>query len=128
MSTKNELIPQLTQLAQQLGRTISTTGTVEELNLRLREAREELEALGETAGVSSATVSPGADHLTDENAPKTRLSAAPVDYVTVRARKTLHIRGWDPQTGRPVRLVLEGAQVMVEADDLPALQGLVSEA
>ncbi|WP_052048943.1 DNA-packaging protein FI [Cedecea neteri] len=131
MALKDDLIKQLNDMGKQLGRTISTDGSVEDLKLRVREVQEELDALSddgdgnEDSNEGDGGQGAGAGESTNDT-PK-----PPVEdrekVVLVRALRTLHVKGQDPKTRRMVRVVVQDSVVLVASTDLQALKGLVRE-
>lgn len=129
MANKDELICELNALSLTLGRSLSTTGSIADLELRVREAQEELDALSEPLSGDDS----GSETLTepeplpdsDESGNDAVSAPATGERVCVRALKTLHLQAWHPVSGCPVRVAAQDSEVLVNASDLPALQGLV---
>lgn len=129
MALKDDLIKELNGIGKQLGRTISTDGSVEDLKLRLRELQEELEALSDDGDGEGSEDNGGQGAGSDESTIDT--SKPPAEegdkLVLVCALHTLHVKGLDPRTRRPVRVVVRDSEVLVASTDLQALRGLVRE-
>lgn len=131
MAQKDDLIKQLNDIGKQLGRTVSTDGSLEDLKLRLRELQEELEALnddgddGEGSNGGDSGQGAGADESTNDT-PKPPAEEEG-KFVLVRALRTLHVKGQDPKTRRMMRVVVQDSEVLVASTDLQTLKGLVRE-
>lgn len=129
MANKDDLILHINELGQKLGRTLTTTGTIADLELRIREAQEELDALDEPLSGDGSDSGTGAQPLPlpDSGAAVSDEPSAPAagDRVCVRVLRTLHLQAWHPVSGRPVRVAVQDSEVLVNASELPALQKLV---
>lgn len=64
--TKNEIITRLCALSGELGREIDTTGTLAELELRLREVEEECSVIRDDALISEDAIPSGPSVVYDE--------------------------------------------------------------
>lgn len=125
MANKDELIAKLGELGKVLGRELSTEGTIADLQLRIREAEEEIEALEEDgdgtdgAGGGSGTLpaSPG-----DELKPKVPKSEVNNNWVAVRVLMTLHINALHETRNQPVKMAYAGDTVRVLASDVDELE------
>lgn len=112
MSQKEELITQLNALSEQLGRKLPVTGSLADLQQRVREAQEEL------AEVASAP----------EEAPSEEVISPDLqgDRIHVTALETLHTDAFNAQ-GQPVSLVLKGESCWLAPAWVPELsqRGLI---
>lgn len=112
MSQKEELITQLNALSEQLGRKLPVTGSLADLQQRVREAQEEL------AEVASAS----------EEAPSEDVNSfdSQAERVHVTALVTLHTDAFNAQ-GQPISLVLKGESCWLAPEWVPELsqRGLI---
>ncbi len=113
--TKTELIARLEELGSLLGRQLDTSGTVTELELRLREAEDECAEL-KSDSIVTDTYPTSADTAKKEVVSQS-ISAG---YVRMTPLCTLHIRGRDPLTKKLVEIAFAGCQVEVPAADAEA--------
>ncbi|HEJ7174544.1 TPA: DNA-packaging protein FI [Serratia marcescens] len=121
MAAKDELITRLGELGKVLGRELSTQGSVTDLQLRVREAEEEIEAVadngvdgtGGDAGTDRAHLLPGDLLPGDLILP----SEGEIEWVTVRALTTLHINALHKTRDQLVRLVYADDIVRVSVSD-----------
>ncbi|RJK62000.1 DNA-packaging protein [Serratia marcescens] len=137
MAAKDELIAKLGELGKVLGRELSTEGTIADLQLRIREAEEEIEALqddgagtgteGDTGGAS------GSGSLlqttTEQRQPRAPKSEVDNEWVTVRVLTTLHINALHETRNQPVKMAYAGDTVRVLESDVDELEdaGYVTE-
>ncbi|MBY5201023.1 DNA-packaging protein [Citrobacter braakii] len=133
MTEKEKLIARLNELGAQLGREVNTSGTIQELSMRIAELEEELNDGTDTdsvenGGVSDVSASTGAV----EPVPPvdTVLSGRTDDaLMAVEALVTLHIEALHATRDERVSIVEAGTVIRVkeaDADSLVAL-GLVRE-
>ncbi|CAI2527375.1 DNA-packaging protein FI [Serratia ficaria] len=128
MAVKDDLIAQLGELGKVLGRELSTEGTIADLQLRIREAKEEIEALEEdgdgTDGSSGGA--PGSGPLlqttTEQHQPRAPKSEDEIEWVTVRVLTTLHINALHETRNQPVKMAYAGDTVRVLASDVDELE------
>ena len=137
MTEKEKLVARLNELGTQLNREVSTSGTIQELTMRIAELEEELDGNaglvdGEN-GVQNASDSTDSTDSTDNNVAnvakvKTE-SATTGDLVSVETLATLHIDALHATRNEPVSIVEPGVIIRVseqDADDLIA-KGLAFE-
>ncbi|MBC3253512.1 hypothetical protein H8I91_24920 [Serratia fonticola] len=131
MATKNELIAQLLDMGGVLGRELLTSGSVAELELRVREAQEEIAQLNEDGihlqgGIAGAA---GADAVFPGESLKPTSQALP-ELVKVCPLKTLHIAGaWHETKNEAVTMAIANKAIRVSpelADEL-VIAGLATE-
>lgn len=128
MATKDELIAKLGELGKVLGRELSAEGTIADLQLRIREAEEEIEALeedgdgstGGTGGALGSGLLPAAPG--DELQPSAPKSEGAIEWVTVRVLTTLHINALHETRNQPVKMAYAGDTVRVLASDVDELE------
>ncbi|TBM13529.1 DNA-packaging protein FI [Hafnia paralvei] len=120
---KDELIGQLQALSTQLGRDADISGTAAELQMRIREAQEELDALNDDDGDEQASVVLPVKINNDES---TFVEGA--SWVPAVACKTLHIRALHAERDEALALICAGQALRVAADEADALAtaGLVT--
>ncbi|EMO7233020.1 DNA-packaging protein [Citrobacter freundii] len=133
MTEKEKLIARLNELGAQLGREVNTSGTIQELSMRIAELEEELNDGTDTDSVENGGVSDGSAS-TGAVGP-----VPPVDNVlsgrtdgalmAVETLVTLHIEALHATRDDRVAIVEAGTVIRVteaDADSLVAL-GLVRE-
>ncbi|ELO0905804.1 DNA-packaging protein FI [Escherichia coli] len=137
MTEKEKLVARLNELGTQLNREVSTSGTIQELTMRIAELEEELDGnAGSVDGendVQNASDSTDSTDSTDNNVAnvakvKTE-SATTGDLVSVETLATLHIDALHATRNEPVSIVEPGVIIRVseqDADDLIA-KGLAFE-
>lgn len=137
MTEKETLIARLNELGTQLNREVSTSGTIQELTMRIAELEEELDGNAGSVdgenGVQNASDSTDSTDSTDNNVAnvakvKTE-SATTGDLVSVETLATLHIDALHATRNEPVSIVEPGVIIRVseqDADDLIA-KGLAFE-
>lgn len=133
MTEKEKLIARLNELGAQLDREVNTSGTIQELSMRIAELEEELNDGTDTDSVENGGVSDGsASTGAVEPVPPvdTVLSGRTDDaLMTVEALATLHIEALHATRDERVSIVEAGTVIRVkeaDADSLVAL-GLVRE-
>ncbi|MFI7808536.1 DNA-packaging protein FI [Citrobacter werkmanii] len=133
MTEKEKLIARLNELGAQLDREVNTSGTIQELSMRIAELEEELNDGTDTDSVENGGVSDGsASTGAVEPVPPvhTVLSGRTDDaLMAVEALATLHIEALHATRDERVSIVEAGTVIRVkeaDADSLVAL-GLVRE-
>lgn len=144
MTEKEKLIARLNDLGTQLNREVSTSGTIQELTMRIAELEEELD--GDASSVDGENVKENAHDSTDidtdtnidtdstENdvaeAEKVKTEAVTTDdRVSVETLATLHVDALHATRNEPVSIVEPGVIIRVseqDADELIA-NGLARE-
>ena len=137
MTEKEKLIARLNELGVKLNREVSTSGTIQELTMRIAELEEELEE-GEEVIDDEAGARSDADSTDDgagSNGENTSeddagASAATGDLVCVETLATLHIDALHATRNERVTIVEPGVFIRVSDHDADLLiaQGLVREA
>ncbi|EJC6091375.1 DNA-packaging protein FI [Citrobacter freundii] len=137
MTEKEKLIARLNELGVKLNREVSTSGTIQELTMRIAELEEELEE-GEEVIDDEAGARSDADSTDDgagSNGENTSeddagASAATGDLVCVETLATLHIDALHATRNERVTIVEPGVFIRVSDQDADLLiaQGLVREA
>ncbi|MHB2199910.1 MAG: DNA-packaging protein FI [Escherichia coli] len=137
MTEKEKVVARLNELGTQLNREVSTSGTIQELTMRIAELEEELDGNAGSVdgenGVQNASDSTDSTDSTDSNVAnvakvKTE-SATTGDLVSVETLATLHIDALHATRNEPVSIVEPGVIIRVseqDADDLIA-KGLAFE-
>lgn len=137
MTEKEKLVASLNELGTQLNREVSTSGTIQELTMRIAELEEELDGNAGSVdgenGVQNASDSTDSTDSTDNNVAnvakvKTE-SATTGDLVSVETLATLHIDALHATRNEPVSIVEPGVIIRIseqDADDLIA-KGLAFE-
>ena len=137
MTEKEKLVARLNELGTQLNREVSTSGTIQELTMRIAELEEELDGNAGSVdgenGVQNASDSTDSTDSTDNNVAnvakvKTE-SATTGDLVSVETLATLHIDALHATRNEPVSIVEPGVIIRVseqDADELIA-KGLARE-
>ncbi|MES0529118.1 DNA-packaging protein FI [Citrobacter portucalensis] len=133
MTEKEKLIARLHELGAQLGREVNTSGTIQELSMRIAELEEELNDGTDTdsvenGGVSDGSASTGAVGPVPpvDNVLSSRTDGA---LMAVETLVTLHIEALHATRDERVAIVEAGTVIRVkeaDADSLVAL-GLVRE-
>lgn len=120
---KDELIGQLQALSVKLGRDADIGGTVAELQMRIREAQDELDALNDDDGNEQTSVVLPAEINNDVSTLVDKTS-----WVPAVACKTLHIRALHAERDEALVLICAGELLRVAADEADALAtaGLVT--
>lgn len=119
---KDELIGQLQALSAQLGRDADISGTAAELQMRIREAQDELDALNDESDELSVD-GQHTQNLSDESA-----SMENASWVHAVACKTLHVRALHAERDEVLALIYTGELLRVAVDEADALAtaGLVT--
>lgn len=120
---KDELIGQLQALSAQLGRDADISGTAAELQMRIREAQDELDALNDDDGNEKTSVVLPVGINNDEFT-----QAAKSSWVRAVACKTLHVRALHADRDEVLALSYTGELLRVAVDEADALAaaGLVT--
>ncbi|EAP7472901.1 hypothetical protein HHY41_004576 [Salmonella enterica] len=130
MATKEDRIKFLRKLGEKLGRDVDTTGTVAEIEQRIKELKEELAAADEQDEQGEEVVARGREDVaeTDDQEAQEDVQIKPREeaqkkvpgvglpregLVKVRAIRTLHLRALDGETDREVEMVEPGDVVRV---------------
>ncbi|PAO06157.1 DNA-packaging protein [Enterobacter cloacae] len=142
MTEKEKLIARLNDLGTQLNREVSTSGTIQELTMRIAELEEELDgdasSVGGENGEENAHDSTDIDTDTDTDstdndvadAEKVKTEAVTTDdRISVETLATLHVDALHATRNEPVSIVEPGVIIRVseqDADELIA-KGLARE-
>ena len=138
MTEKEKLIARLNDLGTQLNREVSTSGTIQELTMRIAELEEELD--GDASSVDGENVKENAHDSTDIDTDSTENDVAEAekvkteavttdDRVSVETLATLHVDALHATRNEPVSIVEPGVIIRVseqDADELIA-KGLARE-
>ncbi|AIV30114.1 Gp9 [Enterobacter cloacae] len=136
MTEKEKLIARLNDLGTQLNREVSTSGTIQELTMRIAELEEELD--GDASSVDGENGEENAHDSTDTDstdidvadAEKVKSEAVTTDdRVSVETLATLHVDAFHATRNEPVSIVEPGVIIRVseqDADELIA-KGLARE-
>ncbi|HCR4044422.1 TPA: DNA-packaging protein [Citrobacter freundii] len=133
MTEKEKLIARLNELGAQLDREVNTSGTIQELSMRIAELEEELNDGTDTDSVENGGVSDGsASTGAVEPVPPvdTVLSGRTDDaLMAVEALATLHIEALHATRDELVSIVEAGTVIRVKEADVDSLValGLVRE-
>ncbi|HGV0522704.1 TPA: DNA-packaging protein FI [Escherichia coli] len=134
MTEKEKLVARLNELGTQLNREVSTSGTIQELTMRIAELEEELDgnawSVDGENGVQNASDSTDSTDNNVANVAKVKTESATTgDLVSVETLATLHIDALHATRNEPVSIVEPGVIIRVseqDADDLIA-KGLAFE-
>ena len=134
MTEKEKLGARLNELGTQLNREVSTSGTIQELTMRIAELEEELDGNAGSVdgenGVQNASDSTDSTDNNVANVAKVKTESATTgDLVSVETLATLHIDALHATRNEPVSIVEPGVIIRVseqDADDLIA-KGLAFE-
>ena len=134
MTEKEKLVDRLNELGTQLNREVSTSGTIQELTMRIAELEEELDGNAGSVdgenGVQNASDSTDSTDYNVANVAKVKTESATTgDLVSVETLATLHIDALHATRNEPVSIVEPGVIIRVseqDADDLIA-KGLAFE-
>jgi hypothetical protein len=134
MTEKETLIARLKELGKMLGRDVNTSGTIQELSMRIAELEEELDgdagSVDGENGEENASGSTGSTDVDIADAAKEKTKATTTDdRVTVETLATLHIDALHATRNEPVSIVEPGVIIRVskqDADELIA-KGLARE-
>jgi hypothetical protein len=131
MTEKEKLVVRLNELGTLLNREVSTTGTIQELTMRIAELEEELD--GDAISVDGESDGQNAADSTDSDvadAAKVKTEAVTTsDRVSVETLATLHVDALHATRNEPVSIVEPGVIIRVseqDADELIA-KGLARE-
>jgi hypothetical protein len=136
MTEKEKLIARLNDLGTRLNREVSTSGTIQELTMRIAELEEELD--GDAGSVDGENGEENAHDSTDTDstdidvadAEKVKTEAVTTDdRVSVETLATLHVDALHATRNEPVSIVEPGVIIRVseqDADELIA-KGLARE-
>lgn len=125
-TNKDALIATLGALSKQLGRELSAEGTAAELQLRIREAEDELATQADGENTRGNPGEPDKD--TGVTADRSSTSPQPPDAVAalggvrVQVLTTLHINALHETRDQPVKLAYTGDIVRVPAESVDALR------
>ncbi|MGJ51707.1 DNA-packaging protein [Escherichia coli] len=128
MTEKEKLVARLNELGTQLNREVSTSGTIQELTMRIAELEEELDGNAGSVdgenGVQNASDSTDSTDSNVANVAKVKTESATTgDLVSVETLATLHIDALHATRNEPVSIVEPGVIIRVseqDADDLIA--------
>ena len=134
MTEKEKLVARLNELGTQLNREVRTSGTIQELTMRIAELEEELDGNAGSVdgenGVQNASDSTDSTDNNVANVAKVKTESATTgDLVSVETLATLHIDALHATRNEPVSIVEPGVIIRVseqDADDLIA-KGLAFE-
>ena len=120
MTEKETLIARLKELGKMLGRDVNTTGTIQELSMRIAELEEELDEGGEVAtGESNEQGEAGIVAGAGENVPPVTADTTDAtlsgdsELVVVETLVTLHIDALHATRNEPVSIVEPGVTIRV---------------
>lgn len=126
MTEKEKLIARLNDLGTQLNREVSTSGTIQELTMRIAELEEELD--GDASSIDGENGEKNAPDSTDstdsdvDGTEKVKTEAVTTDdRVSVETLVTLHINALHATRNESVSIVEPGVVIRVtdvEANDL----------
>ena len=131
MTEKETLIARLKELGKMLGRDVNTSGTIQELSMRIAELEEELD--GDAGSVDGENGEENASGSTDgdiaDAAKEKKKATTTDDRITVETLATLHIDALHAMRNEPVSIAEPGVIIRVseqDADELIA-KGLARE-
>ena len=134
MTEKEKLVARLNELGTQLNREVSTSGTIQELTMRIAELEEELD--GDASSIDGENGEKNAPDSTDstdsdvDGTEKVKTEAVTTDdRVSVETLATLHVDALHATRNEPVSIVEPGVIIRVseqDADELIA-KGLARE-
>ncbi|MCZ7841222.1 DNA-packaging protein FI [Leclercia adecarboxylata] len=120
MTEKETLIARLKELGKMLGRDVNTSGTIQELSMRIAELEEELdEGTDENTGESSGQAEAGSGANAGKIEPPETAGAADStssgndELVAVETRVTLHVDALHGIRNEPVSIVEPGVTIRV---------------
>ncbi|AMJ70187.1 DNA-packaging protein [Enterobacter cloacae] len=131
MTEKEKLIARLNELGTQLNREVSTSGTIQELTMRIAELEEELD--GDAISVDGESDGQNAADSTDSDvadAEKVKAEAGTKgDRVSVETLATLHVEALHATRNESVSIVEPGVIIRVSEQDADELisKGLARE-
>lgn len=134
MTEKEKLVVRLNELGTLLNREVSTTGTIQELTMRIAELEEELDGDaisvdGESDGQNAADSTDSTDSDVADAAKVKTEAVTTSDRVSVETLATLHVDALHATRNEPVSIVEPGVIIRVseqDADELIA-KGLARE-
>ncbi len=131
MTEKETLIARLKELGKMLGRDVNTSGTIQELSMRIAELEEELDGgAGSVDGENGEENASGSTDGDIADAAKEKKKATTTDdRITVETLATLHIDALHAMRNEPVSIAEPGVIIRVseqDADELIA-KGLARE-
>jgi len=137
MTEKETLIARLKELGKMLGRDVNTSGTIQELSMRIAELEEELDgdagSVDGENGEENASGSTGSTGSTDgdiaDAAKEKKKATTTDDRITVETLATLHIDALHAMRNEPLSIAEPGVIIRVseqDADELIA-KGLARE-
>ena len=137
MTEKEKLIARLNELGTQLNREVSTSGTIQELTMRIAELEEELDGDaisvdGESDGQNAADSTDSTDSTDSDVADTAKVktgAGTTGERVSVETLATLHVDALHATRNEPVSIVEPGVIIRVseqDADELIA-KGLARE-
>jgi len=134
MTEKETLIARLKELGKMLGRDVNTSGTIQELSMRIAELEEELDGdAGSVDGENGEENASGSTGSTDgdiaDAAKEKKKATTTDDRITVETLATLHIDALHAMRNEPVSIAEPGVIIRVseqDADELIA-KGLARE-
>lgn len=137
MTEKEKLIARLNELGTQLNREVSTSGTIQELTMRIAELEEELDGDaisfdGESDGQNAADSTDSTDSTDSDvtGAEKVKAEAGTKgDRVSVETLATLHVEALHATRNESVSIVEPGVIIRVSERDADELisKGLARE-
>jgi len=134
MTEKETLIARLKELGKMLGRDVNTSGTIQELSMRIAELEEELDGdAGSVDGENGEENASGSTGSTDgdiaDAAKEKKKATTTDDRITVETLATLHIDALHAMRNEPLSIAEPGVIIRVseqDADELIA-KGLARE-
>lgn len=122
MTEKEKLIARLNELSTQLNREVSTSGTIQELTMRIAEMEEELD--GDASSIDGENGEKNAPDSTDSTdsdvagTEKVKTEAVTTDdRVSVETLATLHVDALHATRNEPVSIVEPGVIIRVSEQD-----------
>ncbi|EQB4828889.1 DNA-packaging protein FI [Enterobacter hormaechei] len=137
MTEKEKLIARLSELGTQLNRDVSTSGTIQELTMRIAELEEELDGDtdsvdGENGEQNSSDSADSADSADSEFADTEKTKSVVTttdDRVSVETLATLHVDALHATRNETISIVEPGVIIRVSEQDADELieKGLARE-
>ncbi|EOH1040204.1 DNA-packaging protein FI [Enterobacter hormaechei] len=137
MTEKEKLIARLSELGTQLNRDVSTSGTIQELTMRIAELEEELDGGtdsvdGENGEQNSSDSADSADSADSEFADTEKTKSVVTttdDRVSVETLATLHVDALHATRNETISIVEPGVIIRVSEQDADELieKGLARE-
>ncbi|HBN5482307.1 DNA-packaging protein FI [Enterobacter hormaechei] len=131
MTEKEKLIARLSELGTQLNRDVSTSGTIQELTMRIAELEEELD--GDTDSVDGENGEQNSSDSADSDFADTEKTKSVVtitdDRVSVETLATLHVDALHATRNETISIVEPGVIIRVSEQDADELieKGLARE-